>query len=149
MKGQKGLTMVELVVATAISGVIVTFLGTAIYQILNVTGYGNDRLIAAHELENAAYWFNLDGQQAATASGGSALTLIFSDNSSVAYTLSGAELRRTSGSVYMVLARNIASLNFAVSSRVVTMAVTSTPPGRYAVSANGTYEVNLRPSGGG
>ena len=64
MNRQKGMTMVELVVAIAITGIIVAFLGTAIYQIITVTGYGNDRLTAVHELQNAAYWFNLDGQEA-------------------------------------------------------------------------------------
>jgi len=145
MNSQRGMTLVELIVAMAISGVIITFLGTAIYQMLNVTDYGNDSLTASHELENTAYWFNFDGQQAVSATGGSTLALTLSDNSTISYALSGAELRRTSGGGYNVLARNIASLNFSISGRVITMAVTSTPIGRFAVSENGTYKVNLRP----
>ena len=141
--------MVELVVTTAVTGVIVAFLGIVIYQILNVTGYGNDRLIAGHELENAAYWLNRDGQQASAASGGSGLALTLSDNSSVTYSLSGTELRRNAGGAYIILARNITGLNFAVSNRVITMSLTSAPQGRYSVSENGTYQVNLRPTGGG
>ena len=149
MNTQKGMTMVELVVATAITGVIVVFLGAAIYQILNVTGFGNDRLTAAHDLENASYWFNLDGQQARAASGGSGLALTLSDNSTVTYTLTGTELRRNAGGAYMVLARNIASINFSINNRVITMSLTSSPPGRYNVSQNGTYQVNLRPAAAG
>jgi prepilin-type N-terminal cleavage/methylation domain-containing protein len=143
---QKGMTMVELIVATAITGVIVVFLGTAIYQILSVTGYGNDRLSAAHDLENTAYWFNLDGQRAVAASGGSGLALTLSDNSTVTYTLTGIELRRNAGGAYMVLARNVASINFSISNRVITMSLTSSPTGRYGVSENGTYQVLLRPA---
>lgn len=149
MNVQKGMTMVELVVATAVTGIIVAFLGTAIYQIITVTGYGNNRLIAAHELENAAYWFNLDGQQAIAASGGSGLSLTLSDNSTVTYSLTGTELRRTTGGVNMILARNIASLNFSINNRVIAMSLTSSPEGRDNVSENGTYQVYLRPTGGG
>jgi prepilin-type N-terminal cleavage/methylation domain-containing protein len=146
---QKGMTMVELVVATAVAGIIVVFLGTAIYQILTVSGYGNNRLIAAHELENAAYWFNRDGQQAVSASGGAGLSLTLSDNSTVNYSLSSAELRRTAGGNAIILARNIISLSFSVSNRVVTMSLASSPEGRDNVSENGTYRVYLRPTGGG
>ena len=149
MNTQKGMTMVELVVATAVTGIIVVFLGTAIYQILTVTGYGNNRLIAAHELENASYRFNLDGQQAVAASGGSGLALTLSDNSTVTYALTGTELRRTAGGNNIILARNIASLNFSVSNRVITMSLTSSLVGRDSVSENGTYQVYLRPTGGG
>jgi prepilin-type N-terminal cleavage/methylation domain-containing protein len=146
MKGQKGFTLVELVVTTAVTGVIVSFLGFAVYQILNVTGFGNSRLTAAHELENAAYWFNHDGQEAASAAGGGSLALTLSDNSSVSYSLSGAELRRSAGGASMTLARNISSLTFFVSGRVVIMSLTSTLD---SASENGTYQVYLRPSGAG
>lgn len=149
MNTQKGMTMVELVVTVAVTGIIIAFLGTAIYQIITITGYGNNRLIAAHELENAAYRFNLDGQQATAASGGSGLSLTLSDNSTVTYSLTGTELRRTAGGVNTILARNIASLNFSVANRVITMSLTSTPEGRDNVSENGTYQVYLRPKGGG
>jgi prepilin-type N-terminal cleavage/methylation domain-containing protein len=149
MNTQKGMTLVEMVVATAVTGIIVVFLGTSIYQILTISGYGNNRLIAAHELENAAYWLKFDGQQAVAASGSSGLSLTLSDNSTVTYSLNGTELRRTAGGNIMTLARNIASLNFSVSSRVITMSLTSSPSGQTDVSANGTYQVYLRPAGGG
>jgi prepilin-type N-terminal cleavage/methylation domain-containing protein len=146
MNAQKGMTMVEFIVTVAVTGIIVVFLGTAIYQILTVTGYGNRRLIAAHELENAAYWLNRDGQQASTASGGSGLALTLTDNSSVTYSLAGTELRRSAGGDIMVLARNITSLDFSISGRVITASLTSSPEGRDNVSENGTYRVYLRPS---
>ena len=38
--------MVELVVTITVMGIIVSFLGTAIYQIITVSEYGNDRLTA-------------------------------------------------------------------------------------------------------
>jgi prepilin-type N-terminal cleavage/methylation domain-containing protein len=142
---EKGFTMVELVMAVAITGLIVVFLGTAISQIFNVSQYGNNRLTALHEMQNAAYWFNRDGQQAKAAIGGSTLTLTLSDNTTVTYARVGTELRRTAGGTQMTLARNITSANFSVTSRLLTMQMTSAPPGRDDVSETRSYQVWLRP----
>jgi len=146
MNDQRGMTMVELVMAIATTGIIVVFLGTAIYQIITVSGYGNDRLTATHELENVAHWFNIDGQGAKTAEVGSTLELTMTDNSSITYTLSGTEMLRSAAGYEMTLARNISDANFTINNRVVTMSLTAVPPGRYGVSENGTYQVYLRPA---
>jgi len=144
VNGQKGMTIAELVVAIATAGIIVVFLGTAVYQIFNVSGYGNDQLTATHELENVAHWFNIDGQGAKAATGGATLALTMGDNSSVIYTLAGTEIRRITETEEMILARNIASASFTIEARLVTMSLTATPPGRYGVSESGTYRVYLR-----
>ena len=144
-KGQKGVALPELLITVAITGLIVSFLGTAIYQIITVTEYGNDRMTAMHELQNAAHWVNLDGQMARTASGGNELALTLPDDSSVTYSVVGTELRRTAGESQMTLARNISSANFTVENRIITMTVTSAPEGRPNVSEQGTYKVCLRP----
>src|SRR4030042_2065036 len=107
MKKQAGMTMVELIVAIAITGVIVAFLGTAIYQIITVSEYGNNRLTALHERQNPAHWLNLDGQGALAATGGGQLALTLSDNSTVTYTLSGTELRRSAGGLPGTAARHM------------------------------------------
>jgi len=144
MKWQRGFTLVELIVSTAITGLIISGLGTAIYQIITVTEYGNDRLTAMHELQNVAHWFSLDGQRASAASGGSELVLTLSDDLSVTYTVVGTELYRTADSSNMTLARNITSANFSVENRFITMTITSSPQGRWGVSENGTYKVYRR-----
>jgi hypothetical protein len=149
MNRQKGMTLVELVVAIATTGIIIVFLGTAINQIITVSGYGNDRLTATHELENIAHWFNIDGQGAVAATGGTSLALIMADNSSITYTLSGTEMRRIAGGQEMTLARNITEADFSIDNRVVTMSLTAIPPGGYGVSENGTYHVYLRPAESG
>ncbi|MFC1908927.1 type II secretion system protein J [Chloroflexota bacterium] len=146
MKGQKGLSLVELLIAMAITGIITAFLGTAIYQIITVTEYGNDKLTATHELQNAAYWMNLDGQSASTASGGSELELTLPDGMSITYSLVGTELRRTVGGATITLAQNISSLIFSVEGSVLTMEITSAPQGRDQVNEQGTYKVYLRPT---
>ena len=146
MKKERGFTLVELLVATAITGLVVSGLGTAIHQIVTVSEYGNDRLTATHELQNVAHWFSFDGQMATAASGGNDLVLTLADNSSITYSLVGTELYRTAGDSSMALAQNIAGAYFSIENRTITMNITSTPPGRWDVSENGTYTVYLRPT---
>jgi prepilin-type N-terminal cleavage/methylation domain-containing protein len=145
MKSQEGMTMVELITAVAITGIIIVFLGTAVYHIITVSEYGNDEFTALHEVQNAAYWFNKDGPEAKAASGGSQLELTLADNSTVTYSLVGTNLRRTAGSLQMTLARNISRAIFSVNGRLVIMNLTSAPAGRSNVSENGTYMAYLRP----
>ncbi len=139
--------MAEMVVTVAVTGIIAAFLGTAIYQILTVSDYGNNRNMALHDLQNAAYWFKYDGEKALTASGDSQLTLINADNSTITYSLVEKELRRISQGNYMVLARNISNLAFTINGRLITMNITSNPLARDDVNANGTYLVYLRVGG--
>ena len=146
MKRQRGFALVELLITVAITGLIITFLGTAVYQIFNATEYGNRRMLATHELRNAAHWVCLDGQMASIASGGNELVLTLPDDSSIIYALVGSELHRIAGKSQMILARNISSLSFSVENRIITMTVTSSPEGRLNVSEKGTYKVCLRPT---
>ena len=146
IKGERGFTLAELLVATAISGLVISGLGTAVHQILTVTEYGYDRLKATHELQNVAHWFSLDGQMAEAASGGNELVLTQSDGSLVTYTLMGTELYRMAGVSNMTLAQNISSANFLVEDRTINMTLASSPESRWDVSENGTYKVCLRPA---
>ena len=148
MKGQKGFTLPELLITVAITGLIVSFLGAAIYQIVTVTDYSNQRIMAMHELQNAAHWFSRDGQMASTASGGSELVLTLPDDSSITYAVVDTELHRTSGESQMILARNISDISFAVADRIITITITSSPVGRWDMSEWGTrqYKVCLRPT---
>lgn len=147
MKGQSGMTLTEMIIAVAITGIIVVFLGVAIFQIVKVSAYGNDELTALHEMQNAAYWFNLDGQGAKTATGGGQLVLTLTDNSTITYSMSGNNLQRAANSQVMILARNITIANWIVNSRLVTMNLTSAPTGSSSVSENTTYMVYMRPAG--
>jgi prepilin-type N-terminal cleavage/methylation domain-containing protein len=149
MKGQKGFTLPELLVTVAITGLIVTFLGTATYQIITITEYGSDKTIAMHELQNVAHWLSRDGQMASTARGGNELVLTLPDGSSITYTVVDAELLRTADDSQMTLARNISDLSFSIEDRVITMTITSSPEGRPNISEQRTYKVCLRPTQGG
>jgi prepilin-type N-terminal cleavage/methylation domain-containing protein len=145
MNKQSGMTLVELIIAIAITGVIVVFLGVSIYQIITVSEYGNNRLTALHEIQNAAYWLNTDGQGALNAAGGSQLVLTLSDNSTVIYSLSGTDLLRSAGGTPLTVAHNIISALFSVNDRIITINLTSSPLSRDDVSQQGTYMVYLRP----
>ena len=144
-KEEQGFTLVESLIAVAITGFIVSVLGVAINQIVTIPEYGGERMTAMHELQNAAHWVGIDGQMSASASGGNQLMLTLADNSSISYVVDGTELNRITGSSNRTLAKNITSANFSVLNRVITMNITSAPDGRWSVSENGTYMVCLRP----
>ena len=162
IKSQKGFTLPELLITVAITGLIVSFLGTAVYQILNVTEYGSDKMVATHELQNTANWVSHDGQMAKTAIGGDELALTLPDDSQVAYAVFGTKLCRTAGSSEMILARNISAVEFLVEERteritvgsffedrgerIITMTVTSSPPGRPNIIEQRAYKICLRPT---
>jgi prepilin-type N-terminal cleavage/methylation domain-containing protein len=146
MKTEHGFTMVELLVAVAILGLISSVIGVAIEKMLTVPEYGDDRITAMHELQNVAHWFGRDGQMAIDASGGEQLVLTLADNATVSYTLEGRELHRIAGTSNRTLAGNIASASFSIQDRLITMNITSAPEGRWGASENGTYQVCLRPA---
>lgn len=148
IKGERGLTLVEMLVATAITGMIFSILGAAIHHVVTIPEYGNDRVTALHELQNVAHYVNLDGQMAQSATGGSELVLTFPDASSVNYTLAGTNLLRVTSTSNRTLAQNITSANFSVQNRIITMNLTAAPDGRWDISENETYQICLRPSEG-
>jgi prepilin-type N-terminal cleavage/methylation domain-containing protein len=143
-KRTPGYTLVELLVTLAISGIIFTAVGSAIYQMSTVSGYGNDLLTANHELQNTAYWFNLDGQSARQAEGGSALRYSLPGDRTITYSLDGADLLRTDEDSCLTLARNISAVSFSVRDGLVSMNITSSPSGRAKVSEQRIYQVYLR-----
>lgn len=149
MKGQQGYTLVELLIVISITGLIASFLGSAVYQMFTVTEYGNSKMTAIHDLQNISNWLNRDIQMASTATGGNQLVLTLPDASTITYTLVGTALQRSNDSSQITVAWNITAANFTVSGRTVTLSITSSPVGRQDASHQGTYQVYLRPSEGG
>ena len=145
MKEEQGFTLVELAVAIAITGFIVSVLAVAIQQIVTIPEYGNEKMTAMHELQNIAHWVGIDGQMSKSASGGNQLILTMADDSSISYVLEGTEFHRIAGTSNRTLANNITGANFSVSNRLITMDITSSPASRWSVSENATYKVYLRP----
>ena len=147
MNGEKGYTLVELMIALAITGLIVTVLGLAVQQIFTVPEQNNDKIAAMHAVQNAGHWVGLDGQTATGATGGNSLTLTLADNSTLSYILYGDELHRVYGSSNRTIARDISSANFSVSGSMITMNIESSPDSRWAISENRTYQICMRPTG--
>jgi prepilin-type N-terminal cleavage/methylation domain-containing protein len=147
MNPQRGYTLVELMIALAITGVITTVLGLVVQQIFTVPEQNNGKIAATHAVQNAGHWVGLDGQTATGATGGSSLTLALADNSTVSYILYGDELHRVCGSSNRTIARNISSASFSVTGNMITMDIESTPSSRWNVSENGTYQVCMRSTG--
>ena len=148
MKEEQGFTLVELLVVVAITGLVFSLLGTAIFQLVTVPDEGNERLTALHELQSVAHWVNLDGQMAQSATGGSNLVLTLPDASSVNYTLVGTDLFRITSTSNKTMAQNITSANFSIQDRIITMDLTSAPDGRWGISENEIYKICLRPGEG-
>jgi len=147
MKGERGSTLIGLLIATAITGLTVSLLGTAAYQVLTTTDYASGRMIAMHELQNAAYWVGRDGQSAGLATGGDSLVLTLPDETSITYLIVGTEFCRTAGESQMTIAQNISDVSFSVEDGVITMSITASPEGRPDVSEQRTYKICLRPTG--
>lgn len=147
MKGQQGYTLVEALIAIAITGFIVTIIGMTIQQMVIVPERGDDQLDAIHPVQNAAHWLTLDGQTAESAVGGSSLTLTLPSDVTITYTLSNNKLYRIWGSANRTIADNVASANFTVQDKVIYMTIVTVPDSRWNISENYTYQAYMRPTG--
>jgi prepilin-type N-terminal cleavage/methylation domain-containing protein len=146
MKRQHGFSLVELVIALAITGLIATVVGAVVQATVTVPERGGEQVNAAHAIQNAVFWINADGQEAKAATGGAILVLTLPDSSTITYSLSENNLHRTATGDDRIIARGISSASFSVDGRLITMDITATPEGRYEINKSGTYIVNMRPS---
>jgi len=144
MKKSAGFTLVELLVTIAISGLVFSIAAAAIFQLTSITDYGNSRLDVLHDQQNAAFWFNQDGQQSLIAAVNNGL--VFSDGSGAitTYCLSGSNLERICGNSTQILGQNFSSAGFTVNGRLVSMHLISSVAGRAEEGVDKTYQVYLR-----
>ena len=145
-KVQSGFTLVELLITVALTGLIFTSVGTAIFQLSTVSSYGNDKLTALHDIQNVTNQINLDCQTAVVAAGGSSLILTLPSASTITYSLSGTNLQRTAGMSVVTLSQNVAGFSSSVSGRAVSLSLDVFVAGRNSIDEPITYKVNLRPS---
>lgn len=155
MSDQRGMTLIELLVATAITALIVALIGSVIYQFISVTERGNAQLSALHDIQNAARWISHDGQMAESTDlidgdpPVSSVRLDWTDEYGTShfstYSLSGTELQRNCDGSVITVARHISAAEFSITGDVLTAKLKSSPPGRWGVSEEETLKVCLRP----
>jgi prepilin-type N-terminal cleavage/methylation domain-containing protein len=158
-QGEKGMTLIELLVATAIMAMIIGVIGLAIYQFLSVTERSNSDLSALHGVENAARWISRDGQMAEAtdlvpgAPHVDSVRLNWTDGygalHSSAYSLSGTELERNYDGTVITVARHISAIEFSINGDLLTVHIESSVPGRWHETQEMTYKVCLRSMGEG
>jgi prepilin-type N-terminal cleavage/methylation domain-containing protein len=146
MKRERGYTLVELMIALAITGVMAVTIGMVIHETVTVPESGNEQVNALHAIQNAAHWVSIDGQAAKAASGGSGLTLTLPDDSTVSYTLADNKLHRIDSATDRMISSGIKSVTFSVSGRLITMTITAEQESRQDISENGTYQIFMRPT---
>jgi prepilin-type N-terminal cleavage/methylation domain-containing protein len=106
-KSQKGMTMLELLVAFAVTGIISGGITTTLYQMVTGSARTNNHMMAVKQVQNAGYWVSRDAQAAQSVAvdegeaTGFPLTLAWTDwddtENTVTYTLVGTELWRDDG----------------------------------------------------
>jgi len=153
--GQKGVMLLELLVAAGITAMIAAVLSSTVFQLVGVSERGSDRLKALHDLENVAHWINLDGGRAEAsdltpgAQPVDAVTLSWTEGDephSVTYSFSGTNLQRNHNGKVSTVARYVSSVGFSLSDGLITVAMTSSPEGRWGISKDMTLKVWLRPT---
>jgi type II secretory pathway pseudopilin PulG len=135
--GEAGITLVELLAGLGISVFVLAFVGTAVFQFYKVTGWGNDRMLLAANLQTAQLWLGRDAVQAnsftpgtspvygtlSIPTGGSPIQIQYS------YDTAAHTLVRTDASGSQIVARDIANesdVSFSPSGQQLDVSLTST-----------------------
>lgn len=153
--GQRGITLVELLVATSITALLVGGLTAAILMVMSASQRGSDQTTALHDIRNAAYWITTDSEMAsrtdlvdgAVAVDSVALQWTDGDGNSYSssYWLSDTKLMRQDNNATRAVAWHVTSVDFSISGDLLTFSLESSPPGRYRVSKTTTGKAYLRP----
>lgn len=161
----KGMTLVELMVATAIVGLIVAVTLALLLQFVVGPGRSSASATALNNINSAAYWISRDGQMAQITDpvlvDGAApvnipgdeddMTLIWIDRYESAniehssrYFISDGELMRDYDGSTSTVARGISNLGFSISGRTITVNITYSET---ETSETKIYEIHMRPVG--
>ena len=132
-RGQRGFTLIEVLVSVGILSMVSSFLGGALFQAIDKERKMMDDGIAIAGLGLATHWFAKDAQRATNTNlvaGGPAVpsvTLTLKDEFGGAlktticnYAVVGTNLARDCGGEKLIVAKGVVSTAFSVSGRMVT-----------------------------
>lgn len=157
-----GYTLLELMIALAISAAILSSAVVAVYHVLVTSDRSVDQTIALADANRAALTIRNDLMMAMTTDLSSTpkssanLTWFdytssfgtsFQTNHTAIYTLNGKELRRFYDSTtnFSIIGRNISAISFTQSGKAVTVAITSSNTTLPSRSKSIQFTVHLRP----
>ena len=158
--GERGATLLELMLGMAVTGMIVCGVVGLIYQEFSGTAHAKTPITAAHEIGNAARILSQDAAMAAStdlvvgAQPRNYVTLTWMQRQdfvdlphSCGYWLEGGELRRNYDGNVTTVARNISSVEFSQTGRLLIVSISCTP--RWWIiedTIEKTYHIYLRPT---
>ncbi len=151
IRDERGVTLVEILVALAITGLITGTLVTAIYQIYQVTGWGSNQMRVQHDLQNAATWLNRDvvsASEAGVTDSRMVLTIPYCITATltVTYTYSAADrtLARDSGGSELIVARHVDSVDFSATGTVTSVIIITITSRASDVTQSATLQLDMR-----
>ena len=162
LSGAEGFTLIELVLAVGIGAVLLSGAVLSIYQVLVTTDHATDQVVALADINSAALAIRNDLLMAMTtdlsSTPQSSANLTWFDYTSsfgtgfqtdynTVYTLSGKELRRfyNSSTNYSIVGRNVTSLSFTQSEKLVTVVISTSNTTRPSGTETLRFTVHLRP----
>ena len=154
---QRGSSIVEILVVTAISGMLMSALIPALLHITSGTIKGNTSLTAIQDIQNAVRWIIHDGQMAQAtdlvneAPPVSSVTMTWTEwrdyqtvEYSSSYFLSGDDLQRNYNGNVITVARYISDIQFSSEGPAIVVVITSSPRGEFQEGVQRTWKVTLR-----
>ncbi|MFB0559198.1 MAG: PilW family protein [Dehalococcoidales bacterium] len=156
---QKGTSLLELLVAMAITAMIVGGIAALIFQEYSGTATAKNSITVAHEIGNAARWISQDVMMAESTdlvegtNPAGQVTLSWVDQSDFAYIphsssyyLEGTQLQRDYDGTVTTVARDISNIKFSQAGRILTVSISCTPQWWSAKKVGKTYRIYLRPA---
>ena len=153
--GQRGSTLIELVVSIGIGSVLLMGAGESIFQVVSGVDRGVEQLTTLRDAENAAGWLTRDARMAEYtdvvdgAQQVSTLTLQWTDSEgggthTVTYAISNSELIRSFDGSTTTVSRRINSVGFSRSGRFLNLQVEVLADGGTS-SLQKNYSALMRP----